>query len=88
MKKTKVSMLMLGTLLMAGSAMAAPDWAKVPKREINVFHPGVTPIEWVGKKSFQRGQSYFESDSVCDIQTTEDGIIGGVSGTEEYTTYV
>lgn len=44
--------------------------------------------EWVGKKSFQRGQSYFESDSVCDIQTTEDGIIGGVSGTEEYTTYV
>jgi uncharacterized Zn finger protein len=44
--------------------------------------------EWVGKKSFQRGQSYYKNDSVYDVQTTEDGIIGGVSGTEEYTTYV
>ncbi len=61
------------------------------KQEIYTQFTNLTLLdleEWVGKKSFKRGQSYFENDSVYDVQITEDGIIGGVSGTEEYTTYV
>ncbi len=67
MKKTTVSMLVLGTLLTVGSqiAFAAPDWSKVPKRDINVFHPGVTPIEWVGKKSDHSGTAGLKKGETC-----------------------
>ncbi|MDO8643335.1 MAG: ethylbenzene dehydrogenase-related protein, partial [Candidatus Woesearchaeota archaeon] len=67
MKKTTVSMLLLGTLLTVGSqfAMAAPDWAKVPKRDINVFHPGTTPIEWVSKKSDHSGTAGLKKGETC-----------------------
>ena len=53
MYKIEISKFLMVILLAVGSAsaIAAPDWSKVPKREIHVFHPGVTPIEWVMKKS-------------------------------------
>jgi uncharacterized Zn finger protein len=44
--------------------------------------------EWTDKKTLQRGQSYYKSNSVSNVQSTEDGIIGDVEGTIEYTTYV
>jgi hypothetical protein len=46
-------------------ALAAPDWAKVPKRDINVFHPGVTPIEWVAKKSDHSGTAGLKKGETC-----------------------
>lgn len=67
MKNTTVSTLLLGTLLAMGSqvVLAAPDWAKVPKRDVNVFHPGVTPIEWVGKKSDHSGTAGLKKGETC-----------------------
>ncbi|MDP2255317.1 MAG: ethylbenzene dehydrogenase-related protein [Polaromonas sp.] len=58
---------MLGTLLTVSSqfAFAAPDWGKVPKRDINVFHAGVTPIEWVGKKSDHSGTAGMKKGESC-----------------------
>lgn len=67
MKTTTVSTLVLGTLLTAGSqfAFAAPDWGKVPKRDIQVFHAGVTPIEWVSKKSDHSGTAGMKKGESC-----------------------
>lgn len=67
MKKTTVSTLVLGTLLTVSSqfAFATPDWGKVPKRDINVFHAGVTPIEWVGKKSDHSGTAGMKKGESC-----------------------
>lgn len=67
MKKSIHSMLLLGALLAIGSqmAMASPDWSKVPKRDIHVFHPGVTPIEWVGKKSDHSGTAGLKKGETC-----------------------
>ena len=37
--------LLLG--LSASAALAAPDWSKVPAKEITLLYPGVSPIEWI-----------------------------------------
>lgn len=67
MNKKPISMLLLGTVLAMGTqlARAAPDWAKVPKREISMFHPGTTPIEWVGKKSDHSGTAGLKKGETC-----------------------
>ncbi len=67
MNKTTVSKLLLGTLLTVGSqfALAAPDWGKVPKRDIHVFHAGVTPIEWMVKKSDHSGTAGMRKGETC-----------------------
>jgi len=67
MKKTNLSLLLLGTVCTLGAqlAVAAPDWSKVPKREVNVFHPGVTPIEWVVKKSDHSGTAGMKKGETC-----------------------
>lgn len=67
MKKTTISTLVLGTLLSVGTqfAFAAPDWSKVPKRDVSVFHPGVTPIEWVSKKSDHSGTAGLKKGETC-----------------------
>ena len=67
MKKTTVSFAVLGALFAFGSqlAHAAPDWSKVPKRDIQVFHAGVTPIEWVTKKSDHSGRVGLTKGESC-----------------------
>lgn len=67
MKKTAVSMVVLGALVTFGSqlAHAAPDWSKVPKRDVQVFHAGVTPIEWVMKKSDHSGRTGLVKGESC-----------------------
>ena len=67
MHTPKISTLLLGTLLSLGPLIthAAPDWSKVPKRDINVFHPGVTPIEWVSKKSDHSGTAGMKKGETC-----------------------
>lgn len=67
MKKTTISTLVLGTLIAAGTqcAFAAPDWAKVPKRDISVFHAGATPMEWISKKSDHSGTAGLKKGETC-----------------------
>ena len=68
MKKTTVSLALLGAMLAFGSQLAhaaAPDWSKVPKRDIQVFHPGVTPVEWVMKKSDHSGRTGINKGESC-----------------------
>ncbi len=49
----------------ANAAFAAPDWSKVPKRDVQVFHAGVTPIEWVLKKSDHSGRTGLAKGETC-----------------------
>jgi len=67
MKKSIVSLSVAGVLLALGSsvAVAAPDWSKVPKRDVQVFHAGVTPIEWVMKKSDHSGRTGLTKGESC-----------------------
>lgn len=67
MKVAIVSTAVAGALFALGShaAIAAPDWSKVPKREIHVFHTGVTPIEWMTKKSMHSGSAGMRKGEAC-----------------------
>jgi hypothetical protein len=67
MKKSNMAKWMLGSLLVLGSqvTVAAPDWSKVPKRDIPVFHPAVTPAEWVNKKSDHSGTAGLKKGESC-----------------------
>jgi hypothetical protein len=67
MSKSIVSTAVAGALLVLGShaAFAAPDWSKVAKRDINVFHAGVTPIEWMTKKSDHSGSAGMRKGETC-----------------------
>ncbi len=68
MKKTTTSTLIAGVLLGLAAMTthaAAPDWAKVPKRDISVFHAGVTPVEWVFKRSDHSGTAGLKKGETC-----------------------
>ena len=67
MKTTMLSTILATALmgLAAQSAVAAPDWSKVPKRDVQVFHPGVSPIEWVTKKSDHGGSTGLRKGESC-----------------------
>ena len=48
----------------AGNAIAAPDWGKVPAKQIHVFYPGASPVEWImnglehsGAKGLKKGET-------------------------------
>ena len=67
MKKSILSLSVMGAVLALGSSavFAAPDWSKVPRRDVQVFHPGVTPIEWVLKKSDHSGRTGLVKGETC-----------------------
>ena len=67
MSKSFVHTAVTGALfaIAAQTAVAAPDWGKVPKRDINVFHAGVTPIEWINKKSDHSGTAGMKKGETC-----------------------
>lgn len=50
---------------MTQNVVAAPDWSKAPKRDINVFHPSVTPIEFIVKKSDHSGTVGLRKGETC-----------------------
>lgn len=57
-----VSTLGLGMALASGGVFAAmPDWGQVPAKEVIVFYPGVSPIEWMlkhgGIKGMRKGET-------------------------------
>ncbi len=67
-----------GAILIAAAsqtAMAAPDWSKVPKRDIHVFHAGITPIEWVTKKSNHSGSAGMRKGESCAGCHEEKGLL-------------
>lgn len=67
MKKNTPALLLLTSMLSLGanSVWAAPDWSKVPKRDVGVFHAGVTPMEWVGKRSDHSGTAGLKKGETC-----------------------
>ena len=67
MKKSIVSLSVMGAVLALGSsaAFAAPDWSKVPKRDVQVFHAAATPVEWVLKKSDHSGRTGLVKGETC-----------------------
>ena len=56
-----ISTLAIGSQL----AFAAPDWGKVPKRDVNVFHAGISTLEWVVKKSEHSGSTGLRKGETC-----------------------
>ncbi|MEF8722081.1 MAG: hypothetical protein V5B30_05605 [Candidatus Accumulibacter delftensis] len=68
MKKTSVSLALFGALLAFGSQLAqaaAPTGARFPSVTVQVFHAGVTPIEWVMKKSDHSGRTGINKGESC-----------------------
>lgn len=67
MNKSIVPAAVAGILCALGSlaAVAAPDWSKVPKRDVHVFHAGVTSIEWAAKKSDHSGAAGMRKGETC-----------------------
>lgn len=62
-----VSTTVAGILFALGSqtAIGAPDWSVVPKRDVHVFHAGVSPIEWTTKKSDHGGSVALRRGESC-----------------------
>ena len=75
MNKKLTSLVVMGAFMALGaqSAFAAPDWSKVPKKEIHVFHPGATPIEWISGKGEHSGASGLKKGESCVGCHVEDG---------------
>ena len=66
LNKTVVASLLATSLLgLAAGAQAAPDWSKVGKREVLVFATGVSPIEWINKKSDHSGTTGLRKGETC-----------------------
>ncbi len=75
MTKKIVSLAVAGAFMVLGSqaAFAAPDWAKVGKSTIHVFHPGAAPIEWIQGKGEHSGASGLKKGESCAGCHIEDG---------------
>lgn len=75
MKRTSIALAVAGAALAlgAGSALAAPDWSKVPKKDLHVFHAGVTPIEWLQGKGEHSGAAGMKKGETCAGCHIEDG---------------
>ena len=62
--------------LLAGTATAAPDWNKAPKKNITVFYPGIASMEWTfvgtehgGARAQRKGETCASchSDEAADM---------------------
>ena len=75
MNKKLTSLVVMGAFMALGaqSAFAAPDWSKVPKANIHVFHPGAAPLEWVSGKGDHSGASGLKKGETCAGCHIEDG---------------
>jgi len=65
----------LSLALGAAGAIASPDWGKIPAREVTIFYPGVSPIEWITKGTDHggaRGLKKGESCAACHDEETAD----------------
>ena len=72
---------------MAGSVLAAPDWSKVPSRQVTLFYPGTSGIEWIqngtehgGAKALRKGDrciSCHEDEKKFTVDIATDKILKG-----------
>ena len=65
----------LSLALGAAGAIASPDWGKIPARDVTIFYPGVSPIEWITKGTDHggaRGLKKGESCAACHDEETAD----------------
>ena len=51
--------------LMTTAHAGAPDWSKVETKNITVFYPGVSPIEWVNKGTAHGGARLLKRGETC-----------------------
>lgn len=62
---TGFSALAMAALSVAGTVQAAPDWSKVPSRNITVFYPGHSGLEWVMKGADHSGNRAVAGGETC-----------------------
>ena len=67
MRRNQPLALAIGLALAAGGAAhaAPPDWSKVPARQITVFYPGASPMEWITKGSEHGGARALRKGETC-----------------------
>ena len=77
MKPANVLPVVFGVLLALGApfAQAAPEWGKIPKRDVSVFFPGVTPMEWVMNKTEHSGRTGISKGESCLGCHEENGVL-------------
>lgn len=65
--KTISASIALGLCAFASGVVhaAPPDWSKIPKRDIQVFHPATVSHEWVMKKSSHSGRTGLTKGESC-----------------------
>jgi hypothetical protein len=71
------SALTLAMAFGASGAFAAPDWSKVPAKQLNLFYPGASSVEWImtgTEHGGARGLRQGESCAACHEE--ESGTIG------------
>lgn len=54
-----------GLLVFAAGVHAEPDWSKIKPRNIQVFHPGVTPMAWITSKGDHGGSNGLRKGETC-----------------------
>jgi hypothetical protein len=73
---TRIALATAVAAAFAGTAFAAPDWSKAPKKNITVFYPGVSSIEWTfvgtehgGARAMRKGETCASchSDEAADM---------------------
>ena len=67
MKKTMIAAA-VGTVLALGTGSvlaAAPDWGKVEAKDITLFYPGVSPLEWIQKGTEHGGARALKKGETC-----------------------
>ncbi len=66
MSKLHALILTATASLLAGPTLAAPpDWGKVPAKEVTVFYPGVSPLEWITKGTEHGGARALRKGESC-----------------------
>ncbi len=63
----KVQAIAMGMAFAAAGAAhaAAPDWSKVPAKQITAFYPGASPMEWIMKGSEHGGARALKKGESC-----------------------
>lgn len=65
------------TLIASAAAAAGPDWSKVAGKEVTVFYPGVSPIEWITKGTEHGGARALKLGERCsDCHSDETADMG------------
>jgi len=49
----------------ASASAAPPDWSKVPAKQVTVFYPGVSPMEWIMKGTEHGGVRGIKRGETC-----------------------